>query len=236
MRRKWLAGILVVGALSVIVAAGWLITSMHTWKAWNLPLSGRVLVVDAGHGGPDGGAVGGETEEKEIALAIARDIRNYLQEAGALVIMTRDSDRDLSDEDYTGRHKTQDLLRRARLIRTSSPDAFISIHMNAIPSARWRGAQTFYHPKSIKNQKFARFIQDSLKKNLGNTDRYARPIGHVYLLKKAAPPAALVEVGFLSNPDERHLLIQKNYQRKAAHAISQGIMRYFTSEKTPADE
>lgn len=234
MKRKWIVTILIISALfAIFIGTRWLIGSLSAWKAWNLPLSGRVIVVDAGHGGADGGAVGGEVPEKDITLLIARDLRHYLQEAGALVVMTRESDMDLSDADFEGRHKTQDLLRRADLIKKAHPDAFISVHMNAIPSTGLHGAQTFFHPKSAKNQQLARFIQDSLKRNLGNTDRLAKPIGHVYLLKQATPPAALVEVGFLSNPGERALLVQRKYQKKAAHAISQGVMRYFTNEKVP---
>lgn len=236
MKRKWLVVTLIALTLFATTAGvGWLLVSRYTGQSWHLPLAGRVIVVDAGHGGADGGAVGGNTVEKEITLAIAQDLRNYLQESGALVVMTRESDMDLSDENYTGRHKTQDLLRRADLIEKTHPDAFISVHLNAIPSPRWYGAQTFYHPKSAENQKFARFIQDSLKQTLGNTERYAKPIGHVYILKKATPPAALVEVGFLSNPRERSLLVQDSYQKEAAAAISQGIMRYFTNEKVPSN-
>ncbi|MDD9150564.1 MULTISPECIES: N-acetylmuramoyl-L-alanine amidase CwlD [unclassified Sporolactobacillus] len=234
MIRKWLLGLFaVVTVFAAIAAVRWAIVSRHTSMPWHLPLSGRVIVVDAGHGGADGGAVGGQTEEKKITLAIADDLRHYLQESGALVVMTRESDKDLADADFSGRRKTQDLLRRADLIKKTHPDVFISIHLNAIPSPQWHGAQTFYYPSSEENRKLALFIQNSLKINLGNTDRYAKPIGHVYLLKKAAPPAALVEVGFLSNPGERALLVETNYQKQAAAAISQGIMRYFTNEKVP---
>lgn len=234
MKRRWLIGLLaIVTVFAAIAAVRWVIVSRNASSSWHLPLSGRVIVVDAGHGGADGGAAGGQIKEKEITLTIANDLRHYLQESGAWVVMTRESDQDLADDDSSGRRKTQDLLRRADLIKKTHPDAFISIHLNAIPSPRWHGAQTFYYPKSEENQKLARFIQDSLKMNLGNTDRYAKPIGHVYLLKKAAPPAALVEVGFLSNPEERALLVQRKYQKQAAAAISQGIMRYFTNEKVP---
>jgi N-acetylmuramoyl-L-alanine amidase len=204
--------------------------------AWHLPLSGRVIVLDPGHGGADGGAESGDTKEKDLTLIITRHLRDYLQQQGAIVVMTRDSDRDLAESGQTGRRKTRDLMRRAELIREADPDAFISIHLNAIPSPRWRGAQTFYHPKSDRNRRMAWFIQDSLKIQLANTERSARPIGHVYLLKTAAPPSALVEVGFLSNPEERSLLLQNDYQKKVAAAVSQGIARYFTNEKTPQHE
>lgn len=234
MKRKRLIIILIICMILILtVGTRWLIVSRHTLQFWHLPLSGKVIVVDAGHGGLDGGAVGGNTVEKGLNLAIALDLRNYLQESGALVVMTRESDEDLADEDYTGRHKTQDLLRRADLIEKAHPDAVISVHMNAIPSSRWRGAQTFFYPKSEENQKFARLIQDSIRKTLNNTDRYAKPIGHVYILKKASPPAALVEVGFLSNPQERSMLVQESYQKKVATAISLGIQRYFANEPSP---
>lgn len=236
LRRRWLFWGCTIAVLAFVTLAGvkWLV-SWHASQNWHTPLAGRVIVVDAGHGGPDGGAVGGSTEEKNITLTIAKDLRNYLQEAGAIVIMTRETDTDLSDENYHGRHKRQDLVRRAELINKSHPDAFVSVHMNAIPMPSLHGAQTFYHPKSAENRKLALFIQDSLKRNLGNTNRYAKPISHVYLLKKSESPSALVEVGFLSNEQERALLIQRNYQKQAAASISQGIMRYFTNEKVPSD-
>ncbi|WP_262393146.1 N-acetylmuramoyl-L-alanine amidase CwlD [Sporolactobacillus inulinus] len=233
MKRRWLfwGSIIMVLAFVTLASAKWLI-SWHTGQSWHTPLAGRVIVLDAGHGGPDGGAVGGSIEEKDITLKITKDIRNYLQEMGAVVIMTRDRDTDLADDDFSGSHKTQDLVRRAKMVNKTHPDAFVSIHMNAIPMPSLHGAQTFYHPKSSENRKLALFIQDSLKQNLENTKRYAKPIGHVYLLKKAEAPSALVEVGFLSNAAERALLIQPNYQKKAAASISQGIMRYFTNEKS----
>ncbi|MCO7176771.1 N-acetylmuramoyl-L-alanine amidase CwlD [Sporolactobacillus kofuensis] len=236
MKRRWLFMGCMIVVLSFVTLAGvkWLV-SWHASERWHMPLAGRVIVIDAGHGGPDGGAVGGDTEEKDINLKIAKDLRNYLQESGALVVMTRETDADLSDENYRGRHKRQDLIRRAELINKTHPDAFVSVHMNAIPMPSLHGAQTFYHPKFDENRKLALFIQDSLKRNLGNTTRFAKPISHVYLLKKAEAPSALVEVGFLSNAQERALLEQSTYQKQAAASISQGIMRYFTNEKIPSD-
>lgn len=236
VRRRWLFWGCMVVVLGFVTLAGvkWLV-SWHTSQNWHTPLAGRVIVIDAGHGGPDGGAVGGSTEEKDITLKIAQDVRNYLQEMGAVVVMTRDKDMDLADDNYEGRHKRQDLVRRAELINKTHPDAFVSVHLNAIPMPSLHGAQTFYHPKFSENRKLALFIQDSLKRNLGNTNRYAKPISHVYLLKKAEAPSALVEVGFLSNAQERALLVQRDYQKQAAASISQGVMRYFTNEKVPSD-
>lgn len=236
MKRKWIVrGLIIMAALLLVTVINYKIISRHSVSHWHLPLSGRIIVLDPGHGGPDGGASGADVSEKEVTLAIAKDLRNYLQESGALVLMTRDSDRDLADEGYMGSRKTQDLVRRANFIEKSGADCFVSIHLNAIPSERWRGAQTFYYPKSDNNQKLAKFIQNSIKLQLKNTDRYAKSIGHVYILKKVTPPSALVEVGFLSNPDERELLKTRDYQKKIAVSIYEGIMRYFTNEKVPSD-
>ncbi|MFT8363490.1 MAG: N-acetylmuramoyl-L-alanine amidase CwlD [Sporolactobacillus sp.] len=231
MKRKWVIIGSILAALIILLTGVHGLVERRASQNWTTPLAGRVIVVDAGHGGMDGGAVGGTVVEKTITLRIARDLRDYLQETGAIVMMTRDSDDDLSDDSYNGRHKTQDLLRRAALIKKSQPDLFISIHLNAIPNGSLRGAQTFYYPNSVKNERLAMLIQDSIEQNLGNTNRRAKAIGFVYLLKKAPAPAALVEVGFLSNPSERTLLVQHSYQQSAAMAISQGIMRYFSNEK-----
>ncbi|MTT32728.1 N-acetylmuramoyl-L-alanine amidase CwlD [Terrilactibacillus sp. BCM23-1] len=230
---KLQVGLLICVAALIFGLINYKLISQNSGKHWNLPLSGRIIVLDAGHGGPDGGATGGGILEKNVTLSIAEHLKDYLQQSGAVVVMTREEDKDLADEDPTGRRKTQDLMRRVALIKKTDPDCVVSIHLNAIPSERWRGAQTFYFPKSKENESLAKFIQDSIKVQLENTDRYAKPINHVYILKKIKPPAALVEVGFLSNPEERALLSTSNYQRKVAVSIYEGMMRYFTNEKTP---
>ncbi|WP_108024920.1 N-acetylmuramoyl-L-alanine amidase CwlD [Melghirimyces profundicolus] len=202
----------------------------NSHNAWTMPLAGKVIVLDAGHGGPDGGAQSADgLHEKEVTLKIAWLLRDYLQESGALVLMTREEDRDLADEGAR-RRKAQDLIRRARMVKDSGADAFISIHLNAIPSPRWFGAQTFYYPTLEANKKLAESIQSELIRNLGNTTRQARHSGEVYILKASPIPAALVEVGFLSNPQEAGLLATEAYQKKLAAAIYHGILRYYSGE------
>ena len=235
VQNKYKKFIIIIGVLLLIFILNYEIISRNSWSNWHLPLAGKVIVLDAGHGGPDGGAEGGELVEKDVSLAITQKLRDYLQEAGALVIMTRDDDKDLADEDTKGlsRRKAEDLKRRAEMVENADADLFISIHLNAIPSEKWRGAQTFYNAKSDKNKRLASFIQDSLREQLENTDRQAKSIGQIYLLKKVDVPAALVEVGFLSNHEERRLLETKKYQKKVAEAIYHGVMRFYTKEKTP---
>jgi N-acetylmuramoyl-L-alanine amidase len=208
-------------------------TEEESWSSWNLPLSGKIILLDPGHGGPDGGAGTGQTLEKDIALNITMKVRDYLQQHGALVTMTRETDKDLADPGTRGysRRKTEDLIKRLKMINSSDNDFFVSIHLNAIPSSQWSGAQTFYAPHYKENAKAAKFIQEELRKNLGNTTRKAKPISNVYILKNAKRPGVLVEVGFLSNPGEKANLKRDDYQEKVAASIYQGIIRYFTNEK-----
>jgi N-acetylmuramoyl-L-alanine amidase len=205
--------------------------STETWTHWTMPLSGKVVAIDAGHGGPDGGAVSKEgLIEKEVALSIAQHVRDYLQQAGAIVVMTREDDRDLAGADTKGysKRKTEDLLNRVELIQAKKADLLISIHLNSIASSRWYGAQTFYYPGNENGKKLAGFIQEEIRANLKNTDRVAKTEDQFYLLKALPIAAALVEVGFLSNPEEARMLGDIQYQKKMAEAIYRGVLRYMT--------
>lgn len=206
-----------------------------SWNSWNLPLSGKIIILDAGHGGPDGGANVQSVLEKEIALKVTVKIRDFLQEQGALVIMTREDDGDLADENTKGirNRKREDLQNRVKMINNSEADLFLSIHLNAIPSGRWKGAQTFYTRRYEENEQVAKFIQAEIKRNLENTDREARPIENVYLMRNAQKPGALVEIGFLSNPEDRGNLLNDKYQEKIAASVYKGILRYLTEKKMP---
>lgn len=201
-----------------------------------MPLAGKVILLDPGHGGPDGGAVGPEgIVEKDIALNISQFLRDYLQEAGALVVMTREEDTDLAspEEKRLRKRKVEDLMRRVHLIQQKKVDAFISIHLNAVPSPRWSGAQTFYSPIREENKLLATSIQNELIRQLGNTNRLAKQKGDIYILKQSKVPTVLVEVGFLSNPEEARLMATKEYQQKVAASIYTGILRYYSEQRLP---
>jgi N-acetylmuramoyl-L-alanine amidase len=203
--------------------------STRTWTYWTMPLSGKVIAIDAGHGGPDGGAVSKNgLVEKDVNLAISLYLRDYLQQAGALVVMTRENDRDLASEATKGysKRKTEDLLNRVDLIQKNKAGMSISIHLNSIPSSKWRGAQTFYYPSNPEGKKLAESIQSEIRTNLNNTDRVPKTEDKFYLLKTLPIPAVLVEVGFLSNPEEAGLMADANYQKKVAESIYRGIVRY----------
>ncbi|WP_099156761.1 N-acetylmuramoyl-L-alanine amidase CwlD [Virgibacillus ndiopensis] len=232
VRKKiyWVIGLIV---LAILVQYP-IQKSESTWKTWSTPLSGKTIVIDPGHGGPDGGAVGSdETLEKDIALKVAKKLRNYLQQAGALVYLTREKDTDLAEKDTKGlaRRKAEDIRKRLAFIDEKQADFFVTIHLNALPSTRWSGAQTFYYPKFEESKHLAKMIQAEVIRNLENTTRQALAINGIYLLKHAEVPGALVEIGFLSNKHERELLKQDEYQHKMAGSIYEGILRYATDDK-----
>lgn len=210
-----------------------------TWSDWTLPLSGKTIALDAGHGGPDGGASSkAGVIEKDINLAITLQLRDYLQQAGAIVVMTRETDTDLADAGTKGysKRKTEDLHNRADMINEKNADMFLSVHLNSIPSPKWKGAQTFYYTNNPNNSNLATLIQLELKRNLENTDRVAKPADKtVYLLKTLKIPSALVEVGFLSNPEEARLLADEKYQKMLAASIYQGVLRFYAGEKVGSE-
>lgn len=214
---------------------------MNTGKevsTFSLPLSGKTVVLDPGHGGPDGGAVGEDgTTEEGITLIVSKKLKAYLEGAGAVVYLTRSEDRDLASEDTKGlsRRKSEDIRNRLNFIHDHEPDLFLSIHLNALSSTQWRGAQTFYYPSKEENRHLAKLIQAEIKRNLENTNREALEQRNMYLLKHAEVPGSLVEIGFLSNVEERELLKQEEYQEKMAISIYEGILRYMT-EEVEADE
>lgn len=206
---------------------------------FTLPLSGKVIILDPGHGGPDGGAAGKDgTTEEAITLSVSKKLRTYLQEAGATVYLTREEDKDLASDETKGlsRRKSEDIRNRLNFIHDHKADIFLSIHLNALPSTRWRGAQTFYYPSKDENKHLAKMIQSEIIRNLENTNREALAKTEMYLLKHAEIPGALVEIGFLSNVDERELLKQENYQDKMAASIYEGVLRYTTEEIKAEDD
>lgn len=227
-----------VGLTVVILVA--VLLGRHTpasqsWTYWSMPLAGKTVVIDAGHGGIDGGAVSKSgVIEKDINLAIAFYLRDYLQQSGAAVVLTREGDYDLANPDTSviRKRKTEDLLKRVSTIQQSGASVVVSIHMNSIPSEKWSGAQTFYYPNHQDNSLLAALIQDEIKRNLGNTTRLPALKKGVYVLEAVKTiPTALVEVGFLSNPGEAGRLADPDYQKQVAAAVYQGLLRYASGEK-----
>lgn len=200
-------------------------------------LEGRVIALDAGHGGPDPGTVGGRgTLEKDIVLSVALMLRDHLTDAGARVIMTRSTDTDLSgmNSGPLGERKRKDMAARVRLVNESGADAMVSIHANSIGSPLWSGGQTFYLETSPANSRMlAESIQQELIDITGETRRSVNTHIQHRLLSDAVMPAVTVEVGFLSNPREEGLLMRQDYQERVAWALFVGIARYFGEVSRP---
>lgn len=194
-------------------------------------LAGRTIVIDPGHGGSDPGAVGRVTGalEKDITLAISKRLALLISQAGGMPVLTRESDQELSDEGFQGsllEKKRQDLARRVERAKQVNAEVFLSIHVNADPSPRWHGAQTFYYASSPQSQALAISIQDEMVRILGNNNRKAKEAAF-YVMEKTDMPAVIVEVGFISNPAEERLLIDEMYQSKVAYAIFSGLAKYY---------
>lgn len=190
-----------------------------------LPLFGKVIYIDAGHGGLDPGAIYKDIYEKDINLSISKILEEKLTKLGAIVYLTRYGDYDLAVTNTINR-KRSDLSRRSNIIDRSMCDLFVSIHLNAEGTGVWRGAQVFYDDNNVNNEVFAKILQNNFKKRLGSNRKY-KLSNDLYLQKRIERPGVLIEVGFLSNASDRYLLKQKTYQNKVANVITDSMIEYF---------
>lgn len=190
-----------------------------------MPLQGVTIVLDAGHGGKDAGAQSGSIKEDVINLKIAKKTKALLEKSGAHVILTRDGDFDLASADAKNRKK-EDMKKRMEIINHDDVDLFISIHLNSYPSPNVKGAQAFYQKDNEVAKTFATIVQKHLKK-LTNTNMTSKP-GDYYLLNNAQKIGTLVECGFLSNGEDRAVLITDEYQQDIAKTLYDSVREYFT--------
>ena len=189
------------------------------------------VVIDPGHGGRDGGAVGNDgTLEKELNLAVALKLKSILESANIHVIMTRETDIELASPDSPHK-KADDLKARLELTQNQKNALFVSIHMNKFPVEKYRGLQVYYSENHAESLTLAQTIQDATQNALQNTsERKVKPAGDsIYLMSHLEIPAVLVECGFLSNTEERELLKNERYQKKLALCISAAILEYVAS-------
>ena len=189
--------------------------------------TGKVIVVDAGHGGDDPGMIGiGSLEEKGINLEIARRLKKSLEKAGYSVVMTRETDAGLYDEDSHSK-KSQDMQRRIALINETEPLLTVSIHQNSYQDPSVKGPQVFYYEHSVQGEKLAKALQESLNTELSvERPRSAKANTTYYLLKRSEGVLVIAECGFLTNGEEAEFLQQEAYQQKVADALTKGIVNY----------
>ena len=189
------------------------------------------VILDAGHGGEDGGAVGnGNTYEKNLNLAITLKIGKLLEDSGINVVYTRTEDILLYDRnvDYTNRKKALDLAARVKIAEEIPNSIFISIHMNSFPKTQYKGLQVYYSKNHPNSKTLALAIQSAIKNDLqpDNTRKITEATSRIFLLDRIEQPAVLIECGFLSNHEECRLLSTEIYQNQLAEIICEEIEKY----------
>lgn len=198
-----------------------------TASVGNLSLLGKVIVLDAGHGGTDSGAQSTTIIEKDLNLILVKKLEKELISRGTTIYLTREGDEDLSTS--TVNRKRNDLYNRAKYINSLSPDMYISIHLNATNSSSWKGLQVFYTSKNSENKKIASAITAYLKENIKNV-REIKKDDTYYMYKFIKSPGILIEAGFISNPNENYLLRQEDYQDKLITLIADSIEIYYQNK------
>ena len=193
------------------------------------------LIIDAGHGGEDGGTVGVNGEfEKDLNLKIAFALRDMALSAGYDTVMTRTEDILLYDKntDYQGKKKALDLLARVKIAEKYEDAVFVSIHMNAFPENKYSGLQVYYSKNHPLSGEIAKDIQYSTRLNLQKeNNRKTKPAGsNIYLLDRITLPCVLIECGFLSNPEECAKLSSDDYQQKLALSIFLSLSKYLEAK------
>lgn len=189
---------------------------------------GYTVVLDAGHGGEDGGASSASgIFEKDLNLSITMDIGAYLESCGISVIYTRTEDILLYDrnENYQGRKKILDLAARLKIARECENALFVSVHMNAFPQKQYSGLQVYYSPHHPLSQTLASAVQENARGYLDGTNqrKIKKASSSIYLLDRLEKPAILVECGFLSNDAEAERLASREYQKQLALVIGKSI-------------
>lgn len=188
------------------------------------------IVLDAGHGGIDGGVTGINTliKESELNLIIVKKLEKYLIGSGFSVVLTRSSDAGLYGI-ATKNRKKKDMQRRSEIINKVKPSLVVSIHMNQYSLSTRRGAQVFYKQNDESGKKLANCVQDSFN-NMENSARNCSAlVGDYYILNCSQYPSIIAECGFLSNPEDEALLITEEYQEAISYAIFKGIVEFLVS-------
>ena len=217
-------------AFSFKIANNNMLNKEITTETVALPVTNRVIVIDAGHGTPDEGAESNNgVTEAEINLRIALKLQNLLEQSGAKVILTRSNETAIYDIDKKTlrEKKVSDIHNRVKIGNESSADIFVSIHLNKIPQNQYWGWQCFYN-QNEKSKILAENLQNNLNEAIQKENkRIAMKLDTVYIMKNVERPISIVECGFLSNEEEEKRLQEDDYQNRLAWGIYNGIMDYF---------
>lgn len=229
--------IAIITAFLIILSAMLYLTFMANFsaaEASSMPITQKTVIVDAGHGGDDGGAIGIDgTVEKDINLDIALKLEKILKFYGFNVIMTRTQDVMTCDDglDSLRKRKISDIHNRFELMRKNPDAVFISVHQNKFEDSSQHGTQVFYSGNDERSKALAEAIQTSVTLTLQQkNDRVVKKSGSgIYLLYHAKIPAVLVECGFISNSDEVKKLKDESYRMKLAILIADGLLKYLSN-------
>ena len=223
--------IAILSVFAIILAVAMFNDKREDVPTVSLPVSGKIIVIDAGHGKPDEGAQSSRgTTEAETNLKIALKLQNLLEQSGSSVVLTRSDENAIYDlyAKTLKEKKISDIHNRVKIGNESSADIFVSIHLNKIPQQQYDGWQTFYNVQNAEGQKLAVAIQNNLNKAIDKeNNRVAKSIENVYIVKHVEIPMTIVECGFLSNPEEEKKLLEDEYQNRLAWGIYNGIVDYF---------
>ena len=208
------------------------LTVWHTEKqelpTWSWSLGDKTILIDAGHGGVDPGAVSKSNNlEKDITLAVSKRLQVMVSQGGGKPVMVREEDKDLGSGNNLLQRKREDLSKRLQLAADSQADVYLSIHVNSYPNASLKGPQTFYLVDSPEGKELALALQQELNE-LSGGKRVSKSNKELFILKKANQAAVTIELGFISNAEEEKLLIDADYQEKLAWAIYKGLCQYFS--------
>ena len=239
LRETIFAAVLLCGAISIIWGIAAQLNPNHIQTDAGIgadagnAYDGITIVIDAGHGGEDGGAQSAEgLQEKEVNLKIAELLNDMLRSNGITTVMTRTEDILLYDRnaDYHGRKKMLDLASRRKIAEETENAVFVSIHMNSFPETKYHGLQVFYSPHHPQSQELADLIQQDAQTFLqpDNHRKIKAATSAIYLLDRLHCPAVLVECGFLSNPNESALFATEEYRQEVAFVLFCSIMSYIS--------
>lgn len=221
--------------IAIAFATFGLVTGVNppTINVTNNTPKNKIVILDAGHGGEDPGAVSefNGVREKEINFYIASKIKELLEAENYTIIMTREDDTLKYAEGTTGvtQKRKQDLIRRKKIMDESGADLVVSIHLNKFPEEKYFGAQVFFPPNSPESKTAAELIQKSLRENVDPNNKREAMLkkAEIIILKNLKTPTVIVECGFLSNAQEEKKLVNVEYQDKLALAIKEGIINYY---------
>ncbi len=229
MRRETKKNLLLAGALALcfVFTLGICLSALVQTA---VDTQNITVVLDAGHGGIDGGVTGVNTgvKESEINLDIVKKLQVYLEQAGINVVLTRKTDAGLYGLAVKG-FKKRDMQKRKEIIERAAPAVMVSVHQNSYPRSARRGAQLFYRAGSAEGETLANNIQSELN-NMPECVQKSTPLtGDYYMLDCTDYTSVICECGFLSNPADEALLVTDEYRDKIAAAVYKGILSYLSS-------